>query len=46
MSKTPRLVILTTDSGYMLRDNKPKGLFYLDHRTVDGQHGIILDTLV
>ncbi|MCB1584464.1 MAG: IS5/IS1182 family transposase, partial [Xanthomonadales bacterium] len=21
------------DSGYMVRDGKPKGLFYLDHRT-------------
>ena len=28
----------TTDpeSGYMVRDNKPKGFFYLDHRTTDG----------
>ncbi|AEC17689.1 putative transposase [Gallibacterium anatis UMN179] len=33
-----------TESGYMHRDNKPKGFFYLDHRTVDGQCGIILDT--
>lgn len=24
------------DSGYMVRDGKPKGFFYLDHRTVDG----------
>ena len=32
------------ESGYMHRDNKPKGFFYLDHRTVDGQCGIILDT--
>jgi len=22
------------DSGYMVRDGKPKGFFYLDHRTV------------
>lgn len=36
----------TTDpeSGFMTRDNKPQGFFYLDHRTVDGQHGIIVDT--
>ena len=24
------------DAGYMVRDGKPKGFFYLDHRTVDG----------
>jgi len=34
------------DSGYMVRDNKPKGFFYLDHRTVDGKHNIITDTFV
>jgi transposase len=32
------------DSGYMVRDEKPKGFFYLDHRTVDGKHAIITDT--
>lgn len=31
------------DSGYMVRDGKPKGFFYLDHRTVDGLHNIITD---
>jgi hypothetical protein len=30
----------------MTRDNKPQGFFYLDHRTVDGKHGIIVDTYV
>ncbi len=25
------------DSGYMVRDGKPKGFFYLDHRTVDSK---------
>jgi len=34
------------DSGYMVRDGKPKGFFYLDHRTVDGMHAIITDTHV
>lgn len=34
------------DSGYMVRDGKPKGFFYLDHRTVDGLHGLITDTHV
>ena len=31
-------------SGYMVRDGKPKGFFYLDHRTVNGRLGIITDT--
>lgn len=31
-------------SGYMVRDGKPKGFFYLDHRTVDGRHAIITDS--
>jgi transposase len=40
--------ISTTDpeSGYMVRDGKPKGFFYLDHRTVDGLHNIITDSFV
>jgi len=28
----------------MVREGKPKGFFYLDHRTVDGKLGIITDT--
>jgi transposase len=32
------------DSGYMMRDGKPEGFFYLDHRTVDGAFNIITDT--
>lgn len=32
------------EAGYMVREGKPKGFFYLDHRTVDGTHGIITDT--
>ena len=31
------------DSGYMVRDGKPKGFFYLDHRTVDGAYSLITD---
>jgi len=34
------------DAGYMVRDGKPKGFFYLDHRTVDGRCAIITDTHV
>ncbi|MGD9343271.1 MAG: IS1182 family transposase, partial [Desulfuromonadales bacterium] len=32
------------DSGYMVRDGKPKGFFYLDHRTTCGRHNLITDT--
>jgi len=32
------------DSGFMVRNEKPQGFFYLDHRIVDGRHGIIVDT--
>jgi len=28
----------------MVRDGKPKGFFYLDHRTVDRRLGMITDT--
>lgn len=34
------------DAGYMVRDQKPEGFFYLDHRSVDGKHAIITDTHV
>jgi D-serine dehydratase len=32
------------EAGYMVREGKPKGFFYLDHRTVDAKHAIITDT--
>src|SRR5271169_2327684 len=32
------------DAGYMVREGKPTGFFYLDHRTVDGRHAIVTDT--
>lgn len=34
------------EGGYMVRDDKLKGFFYLDHRTVDAKHAIITDTYV
>lgn len=34
------------ESGFMHRDGKPKGFFYLDHRTVDKRANIITDTYV
>ncbi|MGV8084137.1 MAG: IS1182 family transposase [Coriobacteriia bacterium] len=38
----------TTDpeSGFMHRDGKPKGFFYLDHRTVDSKANIVTDVFV
>lgn len=30
----------------MIRDNKPEGFFYLDHRTVDSKNNIIMDVHV
>lgn len=34
------------DSGFMHRDRKPKGFFYLDHRSVDSYKNIITDVFV
>jgi len=47
-TKTKEIKVSRTDqdAGYMVREGKPKGFFYLDHRTVDGQHAIITDTHV
>ncbi len=38
----------TTDPecGFMYREGKPKGFYYLDHRTVDGKFNIITDSYV
>jgi transposase len=40
--------VSTTDpeSGFMVRDGKPEGFFYLDHRTVDGKYNFITDVYV
>jgi transposase len=47
-TKTKEIKVSRTDqdAGYMVREGKPKGFFYLDHRTVDGRHAIITDTHV
>ncbi|MFC5529676.1 IS1182 family transposase [Cohnella yongneupensis] len=34
------------DSGYMIREGKPEGFFYLDHRTVDVKYNLITDVFV
>lgn len=46
--ETKEIKVSTTDpeSGYMVRDGKPKGFFYLDHRTVDHKFNIITDVHV
>ena len=44
VEKETRISRTDPGSGYMVRDGKPKGFFYLDHRTVDGRLGIITDT--
>ncbi|OWA35552.1 hypothetical protein B9G55_13030 [Saccharibacillus sp. O16] len=48
MEETKEVKVSTTDpdSGYMVRDGKPEGFFYLDHRTVDGKYNVITDVYV
>lgn len=41
-----RVSLSDPDSGYMAREDKPRGFYYLDHRSVDGRHAIITDTHV
>lgn len=45
-TKETRVSTTDSESGYMVRDGKPEGFFYLDHRTVDNRHSIITDTFV
>ena len=45
-TKTIKKSTTDPESGFMHRDGKPKGFFYLDHRTVDSKHTIITDTYV
>jgi transposase len=42
--KETRVSRTDPESGYMVREGKPKGFFYLDHRTVDARHAIITDS--
>lgn len=46
--KTKETRVSTTDpeSGFMTREGKPEGFFYLDNRSVDGRHAIITDSYV
>ena len=34
------------DAGWLNRANKPHGMYYLSHQTLDADHGIILDVTV
>lgn len=45
-TKETRVSTTDPDSGYMMRDGKPEGFFYLDNRTVDGKCNIITDVHV
>jgi transposase len=44
--KEIRVSTTDPDSGYMVRDGKPEGFFYLDHRTTDGKLNLITDVFV
>lgn len=35
-----------SEAGYMYRDQKPEGFFWLSHRTVDAKHNFIVDVHV
>jgi hypothetical protein len=45
-SKPTKVSDTDPDTGYRVRDQNPEGFFYLDHRTVDGRHGLITDAHV
>jgi transposase len=45
-TKTIKSSTTDPESGFMHRDGKPKGFFYLDHRTVDAKANIITDVFV
>ena len=34
------------EAGYMVREGKPKGVHYFEHRTVEGRYGFIVDLMV
>ena len=44
--KTIKVSKTDPDAGFMVREGKPKGFFYLDHRTVDSANNIITDVHV
>lgn len=46
VSKLAKISTTDPESGFMHREGKPQGFFYLDHRTVDGKHNIIVDSFI
>jgi len=48
VNETKEIKVSTTDSesGYMYREGKPEGFFYLDHRTTDLKYNIITDVYI
>jgi len=46
IAKRKKVSKTDSDSGYMHRERKPKGFYYLDHRTVDSSYNIILDAFI
>jgi len=46
VSKPAKISTTDPESGFMHREGKPQGFFYLDHRTVDGAYNIIVDTYI
>lgn len=38
-----KVSLTDADSGYMYREGKPEGFYYLDHRTVDAKYNLITD---
>lgn len=45
-TKTVKQSTTDPESGFMHRDGKPKGFYYLDHRTTDAKANIITDVYV
>lgn len=44
--KEIKVSLTDPESGYYHRDHKEEGFMYLDHRTVDGAHNIIVDAYI
>lgn len=43
---TPVVSLTDPEAGYMVREGKPEGFHYLEHRTVEGRHGFVVHVLV
>ncbi|HWI62610.1 MAG TPA: IS1182 family transposase [Symbiobacteriaceae bacterium] len=44
--KDPPVSVTDAEAGYMVREGKPEGFHYLEHRTVEGRHGFVVHLLV